>query len=235
MAERGGFETLLIDSGGSDPPYIGRRPIAERGVFETLRVEGGEAVNLEAHLARLARSVRELYGAELPEIELPRRDGAVRITYVPGHAPTVEWRPRKPRALPIVLTPHVVAGGLGEHKWVDRRLLSELARDGTTPLLLDADGTVLEAAWAAVLIRRDGRLYTPAADGRILPSTSRPEAIEADLRLEPGDELLLSSSLAGVVPAVLAATSPAPRGGTRRTAVRTAGAAPAPRNRARTP
>ena len=66
-----------------------------------------------------------------------------------------------------------------------------------------------------------GRLYTPREDGRILPSTSRPDAIEADLRLEPGDELLLSSSLAGVVPAVLAATSPAPRAGTPRTPSRT--------------
>ncbi len=104
----------------------------------------------------------------------------------------------------------MLPGGLGEHKWIDRALLDALSADGTTPLMLDADGTVLEAAWAAVLIRRDGRLYTPREDGRILPSTSRPHALQRDLRLEPGDELLLSSSLAGVVPAVLAATSPEP-------------------------
>jgi para-aminobenzoate synthetase/4-amino-4-deoxychorismate lyase len=181
------------------------RPEAERGVFETLKVEGGVAINLDAHLARLARSVRALYGEELPEIELPRLDGAVRITYVPGRPVAVDWRPQKPSALPIVLAPYVVPGGLGEHKWVDRRWLDARSRDGTTPLLLDADGTLLEAAWAAVLVRRDGALYTPTADGRILPSTSRPAgAVEKDLRLQPGDELLLSSSLAGVVPAVLA-------------------------------
>jgi para-aminobenzoate synthetase/4-amino-4-deoxychorismate lyase len=123
--------------------------------------------------------------------------------------------------VPVVLTPYVIPGGLGPHKWADRRLLKELSKDGTTPLLLDADGTVLEAAWAAVLIRRDGVLYTPREDGRILPSTSRPDAIQADLRLEPGDELLLSSSLAGVVPAVLADTSRGPRAGTPRTPSRT--------------
>ena len=153
------------------------KPDPSQGVFDTLRVEHGVAVNLDAHLARLAHSVATLYGEELPEIAVPvDRDGAVRITYVPGAPPTVVWRAAKPRALPIVLTPHVVPGGLGEHKWVDRRLVEALSKDGTTPLLLDADGTVLEAAWATVLIRRDGRLYTPREDGRILPSTSRPDA-----------------------------------------------------------
>jgi para-aminobenzoate synthetase/4-amino-4-deoxychorismate lyase len=204
---------------GSDPLI---RPDADRGVFETLLVEGGRAVNLDAHLQRLARSVRVLYGARLPAIEVPtKEDGAVRITYVPGKPIVIETRPLKPRALPVVLTPYVLPGGLGEHKWADRRLLDALSADGTTPLLLDADGTVLEAAWAAVLIRRDGRLYTPREDGRILPSTSRPEAEPEDLRLQPGDELLLSSSLAGVVPAVLAATSPGRSGSTPRTPSRT--------------
>ena len=132
-------------------------------MFETLLVAGGVAVNLEAHIARLARSVKVLYGEELPEIEVPvDRDGAVRIDYVPGAAPTVTWRALKPRALPIVLTPYVLPGGLGEHKWIDRRLLDTLGRDGTTPLLLDADGSVLEAAWASVLVKRDGpALHAP--------------------------------------------------------------------------
>ena len=71
---------------------------------------------------------------------------------------------------------------------------------------MDADGAVLEAAWAAVLIRRGGELYTPREDGRILPSTSRPPATQTRLTLadlERADEILLSSSLAGLVPAVL--------------------------------
>ena len=206
---------------GSDPLI---RPDSDFGVFETLLVAGGTAVNLQAHLARLERSVRALYGEELPRIDVPTdRDGAIRIDYVPGEAPTTTWRELKPRKLPIVVTPYVLPGGLGEHKWRDRKLLDALSKDGTTPLILDADGAVLEAAWAAVLIKRDGILYTPRNDGRILPSTSRPtDAEERDLWLQPGDELLLSSSLAGTVPAVLAATNPAPPPGTRRTPDRTA-------------
>ena len=79
---------------------------------------------------------------------------------------------------------------------------------GQTPLLLDADGTVLEAGWANVLIRRGDRLLRPRADGRILPGTSLPPAEETDLTLadlRSADELLVSSAIAGVVPAVLAA------------------------------
>ena len=212
---------------GSDPfrfaaPLVKGRPDPARGVFETLR--GRE--NLEAHLARLRASVRELYGEELGEIEVPEFDGAVRIDYVPGRPVTITTRAYTPRPLPIVLTPLTLPGGLGAHKWRDRLPLGDA-------LLLDADGTLLEAAWAAVLVERDGVLYTPREDGRILPSTSRPDAIEADLQLEPGDRLFVSSSLAGLVPAVLAGTSPAPPAGRPRTRRRTDAPAPAPRTSAR--
>ncbi|MBE2319900.1 aminodeoxychorismate synthase component I [Solirubrobacter sp. CPCC 204708] len=212
---------------GSDPssfaaPLVKGRPDPALGVFETLR--GRE--NLEAHLDRLRRSVRELYGEELPEIEVPDFDGAVRIDYVPGRPVTLTTREYTPRPLPIVLTPLTLPGGLGAHKWRDRLPLGDA-------LLLDADGTLLEAAWATVLVEREGVLYTPREDGRILPGTSRPDAIQQDLRLEPGDRLFVSSSLAGLVPAVLAGTSPAPHAGRPRTRPRTGGSAPAPRTSAR--
>ena len=99
---------------------------------------------------------------------------------------------------------YTLPGGLGAHKWRDRTLVDALRQ---TSLLLDADGTVLEAGWANVLIRRGGILLRPRADGRILPGTSLPAAVEADLTLADlrrADEILVSSSLAGVVPAVLA-------------------------------
>ena len=195
-----------------------RRPDPALGVFTTMRVRDGVPVRLEAHLARLSRSVFELYGERLPEVEIPDVDGAVRIVFVPGNGVRVEPRPLTRRELPIVLTPYVLPGGLGAHKWVDRRLVDAL---GGTPLLLDADGTVLEAGWASVLVRRDGRLLTPRTDGRILPSTSRPDAEETDIRLQDGDELFLSSATSEVVPAVLAATSPEPPADTRRTRLRT--------------
>jgi para-aminobenzoate synthetase/4-amino-4-deoxychorismate lyase len=191
--------------GGGDvtvPPALGpgrERPDPALGVFETILVRGGEPVNLAAHLARLGAPP----GLERRIRAAARGDAAVRID-APDYVITA--RPLRPRQLPVVLTPYVLPGGLGARKWRDRRLLDALSQDGTTPLLLDADGAVLEAAWAAVLIRRGERLYTPREDGRILPSTSRPPAEPADLTLddlERADAILLSSSLAGVVPAIL--------------------------------
>ena len=89
-----------------------------------------------------------------------------------------------------MLHPYTLPGGLGAHKWRDRTLVDALTQ---TPLLLDADGTVLEAGWANVLIRRGGILLRPRADGRILPGTTLPPAEEADLTLADlrrADEIL---------------------------------------------
>ena len=197
------------------PPALahGRRPDPALGVFETLLVLDGEAQRLDAHLARLARSLAEVYGRALPGDLEPRTRALartargrarLRIDVVPLADAELSLAPAPQRALPIVLHPYTLPGGLGAHKWRDRTLVDALTQ---TPLLLDADGSVLEAGWANVLIRRDGILLRPRADGRILPGTSLPVAEEAELTLADvrhADEILVSSSLAGVVPAVLA-------------------------------
>jgi para-aminobenzoate synthetase / 4-amino-4-deoxychorismate lyase len=184
-----------VAAGRVVPPALARgcsRPDPARGVFETVLVRDGAPVNLDAHLQRLRAR---------PRIPPLHGDAFLRLT-----ATTATVGALTERALPIVLAPYTLPGGLGDRKWRDRALLDALAKDGATPLLLDADGAVLEAAWAAVLIRVGGALYTPPADGRILPSTSRPPATQARLTLADlaaADEILLSSSLAGLVPAVL--------------------------------
>ena len=43
-----------------------RRPDPAQGIFETLLVVDGEPVELDAHLARLRRSLDEVYDADLP-------------------------------------------------------------------------------------------------------------------------------------------------------------------------
>ncbi len=77
-----------------------RRPDPALGVFTTLRVRDGEPVRLDAHLKRLSRSVFELYGERLPEVEIPDVDGAVRIVFVPGQGVRVEARPLDAAAAP---------------------------------------------------------------------------------------------------------------------------------------
>jgi para-aminobenzoate synthetase/4-amino-4-deoxychorismate lyase len=204
------------------------RPDPERGVFTTMLVRDGAAVDQPSHLERLRDSVLELYGQELSDgLERDVREAArphalarLRVLALPGQAAVeVEVQPIGPLDLePVLLAPAVLPGGVGAHKWRDRRLLDELAgRLGAVPLLVDLDGCVLEAAHANVWVREGTTLVTPALDGRILPGTVRARVLadppaghiarEESVTLErvaAADEVLLSSSLRGLHPATLA-------------------------------
>ncbi len=125
-----------------------RRPDPSRGVFETLLVLDGTPVELDAHMRRLERSVRRLYGAEPPggvrarvarlasghalarvRVDVAPRDGDERGELCAEEllAPVrpEEHFPAWERA--VALEPLTLAGGAGEHKWADRRVF-ELPR-----------------------------------------------------------------------------------------------------------
>jgi para-aminobenzoate synthetase/4-amino-4-deoxychorismate lyase len=165
-------------------------------------VKDGRALRLELHLARLRASVASLYGAELsaslaPEIaEAAQRvpgAGRLRVSLHPtfARAPRGEHRSgRVPVAgfdssidvsslepsAGVRMRAWTVPGGLGRHKWSDRRLLEaiEASGPGEPPLLVDADGFLLEASRANVFVLGpDGILRTPPDDGRILPGIAR--------------------------------------------------------------
>jgi len=205
-----------------------------RGVFETMLVIAGRAVELDAHLERLTTSVETLYESTLPgkarapvvehagQIEF----GKLRLTVVPagrGLHLDVDGEEIDPDSVfptaqrGAALRTRVVAGGLGEHKWVDRDLLDSLAARSPSelPLLLDADGAVLEASRASVFTVDGDRLVTPPTDGSILPSIARRRAIEVahaegvktdEEHLTVADllsrEVFLTGSVRGVEPAV---------------------------------
>ena len=219
-------------------PFPIARPDPAAGVFETVLVAGGRPVALERHLARLAFSVGELYGArlrpgladELCHLAADAGEARLRVSARPGGASgtelelELELTELPVRGVPVALVPRALAGGLGAHKWIDRRLLNSLAvpvpgedPDGEA-LLCDLDGLVLETARCSVfVVDRRQRLLTPPTDGRILPGVTRARVLEQaralgvqtrvrPLRLEElhgARELLLSNSLRGVVPAQL--------------------------------
>jgi para-aminobenzoate synthetase/4-amino-4-deoxychorismate lyase len=190
-------------------------PDRASGVFETLLVVDGAPVELDAHLARLRASVRALFGVEPPgeivwralEASAALALGRLRLTVAPtsGGAPSAlvvdaaarpvdsaQLFPSWERA--VALDPLTIAGGLGAHKWVDRRRLATAAARATSdrlPLVLDEGEEVLEVSRANVFAVEDGVLLTPAADGRILPGVARARAIDAaralgvELREEP--------------------------------------------------
>jgi para-aminobenzoate synthetase / 4-amino-4-deoxychorismate lyase len=158
------------------------------GVFETLLARGGRVQALDAHLRRLAGSVAELYRAGLPT-DLRSRVRALaegnpgprrlRIDAIPADELRIELTTSPaPGNAGLCCHPVVVPGGLGRHKWVDRRLVDSLARDGGVPLLVDSNGELLEATWANVWLIEDGQLVTPPADGRILPGVTRAMLLE---------------------------------------------------------
>jgi para-aminobenzoate synthetase / 4-amino-4-deoxychorismate lyase len=206
------------------------RPDPAHGVFTTMLVRDGTAVDVGAHLDRLERSVRELYGVTLPgdldeRIAATAGDAALqrlRVLVAAGRARLAEVeidaRPldREPEPEPVLVAPVHLPGGLGAHKWRDRRLVDELERTmGALPLIVD--GEVLEAATANVWIVEGTALVTPPLDGRLLPGTIRARVLGAAAhagldareepipleRLEAADEVLLTSAVAGVRPATL--------------------------------
>jgi para-aminobenzoate synthetase/4-amino-4-deoxychorismate lyase len=167
-------------------------PDRREGVFETMLVRDGHVHARQRHVDRLAHSIAALYGRRLPA-DLPRRidehaagltaEHRLRIDVVPGEDIVLSTQPVAAgyrRA--VTLEPFVVPGGLGRHKWRDRRMLDVAARyrgtisgsgGGPSALLVDADGTVLEAAWGNVWLLEGDALVTPPADGRILPGVTR--------------------------------------------------------------
>jgi para-aminobenzoate synthetase/4-amino-4-deoxychorismate lyase len=202
---------------------LGPRPVARpdpaAGVFETVLVEGRKPVELGAHLDRLAASVRELYDEALPagldaRARAAAADGAetscrLRLLATPGGGVAAETAPLPDRSEPSTLAPVTLPGGLGAHKWRDRRLVDALAATvaPATALLVDLDGSLLEAAWGSVLIvDAEGVLATPPLDGRILPGVTRARTLDAarDASLPVAERAVRLDELAGAHEVMLA-------------------------------
>ena len=209
-------------------PLLRPRPAA--GVFTSLLVTTGETVGLARHLARLEASARRLYGKDLPTslagdlaaCLAERPSGRLRITVRTVGGPLralVEVIPLDRRPIAVRLRPAVIPGGLGAHKWADRRLLADLARSaglepGEQLLITDADGNVLETDRANIFAVTSGTLVTPPSDGRILPGVTRKAVLHAARRdgiscstlpvnmalLLAASEVFVSNSVHGVLP-----------------------------------
>jgi para-aminobenzoate synthetase/4-amino-4-deoxychorismate lyase len=188
------------------PPTRHPRPDPALGVFETLLAVDGKLVLLAEHLRRLDASMLELYDERLPsDLELdPPPTGAwrIRVVFRPGTGITVERAPASFPAGPLEAELLVLPGGLGAHKWVDRRLVSD-----REPLIVDLDGAVLETGSGNLFVVEGDSLVTPPADGRILPGVVRaqvvrqPEVVEEPIdlrRMRDADDVFVTSSIRGM-------------------------------------
>jgi para-aminobenzoate synthetase / 4-amino-4-deoxychorismate lyase len=218
-AHRAALTALRLDGPMPDPA---------EGVFSTTLVTDGRAVEVEAHLARLRASLDALYGQPLPA-GLPElvADGAagitlgrLRLTVVPGAEATVRAAQVDP-ALVFPeragdLAPVTVPGGIGGHKWADRRLLDQAQAElePALPLVLDAGGAPLETSRGNLFVVHDGAVVTPPTDGRLLPGIARARTIEVARRagievheraigideLVAADEVFTTGGVRGVEP-----------------------------------
>jgi para-aminobenzoate synthetase / 4-amino-4-deoxychorismate lyase len=212
----------------ADRPAARPRPAA--GVFTSLLVDMGTTRDLAGHLARLDDSTAQLYGKHLPQslyddlaVCLAQRfSGRLRITAQPSGGQLragVAVTPLAGQPETLRLRPAVIPGGLGAHKWLDRRLIAELTRQrlrGPAEQLLieDAGGEVLETDRASVFAVVNGSLRTPSADGRILPGVTRAvvlklarlNGIEVNTgaitraQLAGASEVFVTNALRGVMP-----------------------------------
>lgn len=182
-AHRAAMTALRLDGPMPDPAA---------GVFSTTLVVDGRAVEVDAHLARLEASVSALcgmpLGAETRALFTESTEGIglgrLRVDVALRGEPTARAVEVDPGlvfpARGSDLAPVTVPGGIGGHKWADRRLLdlAQAELEPALPLVLDADGAPLETSRGNLFVVRDGAVLTPPTDGRLLPGIARARAIQ---------------------------------------------------------
>lgn len=206
------------------------QPDVSLGVFETLLVVNGGPIELEGHLARFGGSLLDIYGTELPTeareqiaaVAAPFELGRLRLTAVPpAGRPGLEIEAEATPLDPAIMFPSRGAalqrvdrpGGHGPHKWVDRRGMEH--PDGSPGQLICDGGELLEAGWANLFAVREETLWTPPADGRLLPGRARAAVLELAAEeaiptkehplhaadLHSAEETFLTNSVRGIEPA----------------------------------
>jgi branched-chain amino acid aminotransferase len=200
------------------------------GAFEVIRVYDGVPYAMEAHLARLERSGRNLRLAI--DAEAVRSD-AFRLLAQAGSGPDhqclrvmitrggrrilmTERLPESPqtaRLMTVTYSPTRLLDGIKSLSYASNMLASRLAREQgfDEALLVTPHGRVLEAPTSSIFWVAGGRLLTPPLDDHILASITRAlvmdvtDATEQACTMEDlasADEVFLASTTREVQPVV---------------------------------
>lgn len=202
------------------------RGAAAGGLIETMRRHDGDTIlNLDRHLARLARSARVLgipLDPDLARAAALRSDGPgrLRLRLEPDGrlTSTVTDLPAADRrAVRLALLEHAVSSEdrLLFHKLTDRsryeRWLGQRPPGVDDVILTNERDEVTETTIANLAVGRDGRWWTPPLSSGLLPGVERGRLVDAGVLGERvihaaelrGASLALISSLRGWRPAIL--------------------------------
>jgi para-aminobenzoate synthetase/4-amino-4-deoxychorismate lyase len=180
----------------AEPVAANPAPLAS-GVFESILVRRGKIIRLAAHLARLDRSCRELYGQGIPDDlasdahQLAQRHAnsprlALRILARPTEGRlqvNLDARPLGPRAVSSTLRYCSRPDHSWRHKWIDRSALNaaETAVAPDLPLFGSPARTddIAETSRGNIFIQdQDGSWCTPPLDEHVLPGVTRREVVD---------------------------------------------------------
>jgi len=186
------FDHKLVDQPAAPDPAL-----LASGVFELILVRQGKIIRLAAHLARLDRSCRELYGYGIPDdlvssaYELAKLHGdrsrlAIRILARPGDGRLhlrLDARPLGPRPASSNLRHHWRPDRSWRHKWIERSALeaAEAALWPDQPFFTSANRPyeVSEMSRGNIFVQdRTGSWCTPPLDEQVLPGVTRREVVD---------------------------------------------------------
>lgn len=211
-------------------------PLADRGfrygmsVFETVGVRDGQPLLLEKHARLLAKSAKELLGAEVRLVVPPLGSddrGMLRV-YVtageggpadpvrePGIFALFESLPgelpefQTARMHPVEATPFAQGAKTGNY-WTQCAAQAEAQREGFDhALLADARGHLLSAAMGNIFFVYEGTLCTPSLSLAVRAGAMRAWVTEQQSvrevefradRLDEAEEVFLTNSRLGVMP-----------------------------------
>jgi len=182
---------IVGEPAGVDPALIAY------GIFESILVRRGKIIRLAAHLARLDRSCRELYGHGIPDdlaaaaYQLARDYAdstllAIRICARPSEDSLtlrLDALPLGPRPASSSLRHQRRPERCWRHKWIERSALQEAEAAVTPDLPYFTSDTrpadVSETSRGNIFIRdHDGFWCTPPLDERVLPGVTRREVVD---------------------------------------------------------
>lgn len=206
------------------PPFQNGTPVqaalplfGEEGLFETMLWRNGRVRAPELHLQRLLAGAGRLglpkspaWHPELADfLSLLEEEAAVRLLLLPDGTRQISAAPPPPtRPVELRLSPPLPSPFPRDVKFRARSHWQAAEQLFTAELLFVENGLLLETSRANIYAEREGCLWTPPADGNILPGVSRHIVMGlaldagiplqvAPLPLNVGQPLYISSALRG--------------------------------------